>query len=257
MANEIIIYPQWARFTFAWSELPSIMVRPDEWLLPGRTSVKHLRSLGYTVTASDHSFLSGPRGGGLIGLNRGSQWWFPKVLFLSESTFEPPPGFGRAKPCPISVLVPRIAPEHKLGLEEMPAAPSALFSIETVSSPTDYCVIAVGCGSRDQRGFEELLRMWGLQLESVLDPPRSCADIFSTIESNALYYLWYQIKAESNHFWKLVSQIVYTGLAIKNDGRVLASRVHVFASSLMTSGCEFSASRWQKKTRLRRTAADW
>lgn len=258
--NHIIVYPPRAPFSIAWETLPLVFPHPEKWInkiSPTPTTVEFWQRLGYTVSRDDHTFSNGAHGGGLIHLNRDSKWWFPKLLLLSEATFEPAPGFGKGKYCPISILVPRITYEHKLKLIEMPKAPSPLFSVELVSDcPTELIVAIAGTSmSCPENGI--LAEQEELMFERQEAPSAAILHWFSRIESKKLNYRWYRVKSVKKEIRMVIAQLIYIGLDLNSSEATSVSRLHVFAPSGTGPEWDFSANRWQQKTRVHRLAIDW
>ena len=257
------IFPSWAQYRYTWDQLPKLFLEPKKYGLERKGgNVPDLVSLGYTVEKSDHEFFTGPEGGGIIAVKRPVERWFPGVLLRTDCSSRKPPGFARTVNCGIGVLIPKITAEHRLGMAQIPLAPSPFFSVERMEHNSTYCLIAFGFKSKSTEsmptlttGFPEL----GIVVERSDHFSTLSGEAFAKISNDRLVYEWYRIDVTQDlEFSAKLSVFIYFGLnmAAKSSGCLVTA--HIFSSSFI-DGFDFpSATMWTKApTRAKQTADEW
>lgn len=265
------IYPPWAQYGFKWAELPELFPTPENY---GRAMSSYLlstkeakerylrgaRDNGYTVSADDQEYFSGPEGGGLIVLKGDERRWFPRILINQECVTSPPPGFSRSCEYGIYILAPLVTAMHRLGEAVLPTAPSPLFSVEPIEPQKQACFLALAFvteGFLERTCCVKAFASLGIQLEPVDETPNDAQMAFERIQQSRFHYKWYKVFHHGVQARLLVAAIIQLslGVAVRADGSLRMA--HLFCSDFL-AGIEFpSATKWTQWTRRIRTASDW
>ena len=214
--------------------------------------------LGYSVAPADQSLISGPGAGGLICMHRTLDRWFPAVLFRTEASFEPVPGFSKASLFPLHFLIGKITAEHKLGLAPYPQAPSPIFSLERVETRPE--LLCVGIASIMEKSFAVLLdrmRFWNERILASSEAPAECHERFDAIKRRNFRYLWCTVPVSECDLLLEIAKYVHACSFVDQQGASLASHIHLFVSLSADLNGEFSAAKWPVRMRTRRTSNDW
>ncbi len=261
-----LIYPPWAEYSFAWSELPQRFLSLKDYER-SEQEIASLAEIGYTVAKDDHRFFSGPNGGGIIEIRRDLSRWFPAVMLRTEADLRNPPGSSRAEPQPYYALVPKLTPEHKLRLLPIPKAPSPLFSIEPIKGKRWF--VAAGMQKETMADPIQLSGFPTLDVGALplKEAPSEVLEALGKIEDRKRTAKWF--KALAYHWWEirpgtvdrdpllLLTCIFYMGL----QGAQLHSNsfrlMHIFAPELPNGAPCLSATKWHQAAAIIRYSTDW
>lgn len=252
-----LVYPPGDPHRFKWKDLKDLFLSPKDYGI-GR-ELEGLAKLGYTVDESDHELVDGPKGGGVIIAKRDTKRWFPSVLLRREYTWEIPPGFPRHRNYSCFALVPKIQPEHKLGIAPMPSASSPHFSVEPLAAnlhpflTIGFSGEAASANDVISNSFPEL----GLSVKPVDNVPNALQTEFEPIRLKGLKYSWFQAEYGQLEFQAWLAANIYLGLSLARVDGVRLRKYHIFSPRFI-AGVEYPTAReWTSTKGVIRKVSHW
>lgn len=260
--KNFLVYPSWANFSYAWPALPELFKDPLSTVYAESRTRDRWVELGYRMKDDDYKFHDGPFGGGVIEKQGSSKFWSPLIILGSEAELRKPFRMSLQDEWWVTVLVPKILAEHKLGIERMPPAPAPRFSIEPINSLQEHSYLILGCSPRKRRtfkvdGFVAALRQLGINCAVYVGDSPIPQENLSVICPLGLDYHWIQIKPERWSANALFAFVVYVGAYFAKATPGSLFRVHL-ASAFRDFPQRYGSCRtWPVKLATAKTSQDW